>query len=85
MALLRQISPDTLAAPRRGRPPPAPPGYEQDPSDPYMYYLVIPNCENRKITFIKRPCGCEKTTIWCTILNIPVTRWGCKNKCPKLQ
>lgn len=81
---LRKVNNETLVAPRRGRPPAPPPGYEADPGDPYTFFLKMEPCEYREERIQKRPC-CNVLIYWCTLQNIPVKRWGCVNKCPKQQ
>lgn len=80
----RKINDTTLAAPRRGRPPVAPEGYEQDPRDPFMFYKKIPDCEYREERVLKRPC-CNKIIIWCTLVQCPTSRFACVEKCPRKE
>ena len=80
----RKVNNETMVAPRRGQPPAPPEGYEPDPSDPYTFLLKMPPCEDREERIQKRSC-CDIKIYWCKFLNVPVKRWSCVNKCPKLQ
>lgn len=78
----RRLTADTICAPRRGSPPVAPDGYEPEPGDPYVFHIKLPPCEDREERIVKRPC-CDKLIIWCKLIDTPVTRWSCVNRCPK--
>ena len=78
----RKLTPNTICAPPRGRPPVAPEGYEQDVTDPFLYHIKMPPCEHREERIFKRPC-CDVLRIWCTYIDTPVERFGCANRCPK--
>lgn len=78
----RKINSTTLAAPRRGKPPIAPEGYEQDPRDPFLYHLTMPVCEYREERIVSRPC-CKKVIVWCNLVNCPTSRFACIKRCPK--
>lgn len=78
----RKINETTLAAPRRGRPPVAPEGYEQDIRDPFIYHIILPACDHREEKIVPRPC-CKKVIIWCKLVNCPTSRFACLERCPK--
>jgi hypothetical protein len=70
---------DKLIAPRRGKPPAAPSGYEPDPGDPYVFLIKLPPCDYREERIYKMPC-CDVIKMWCTKLDVPVKRIHCSER-----
>jgi hypothetical protein len=67
-----------LVAPRRGKPPPAPEGYEEVPGYRFQYRLIIPDCEHRYLDdsdCIKCPRSSPKMA--CKVVERVVTRTLC--------
>jgi len=72
----RKLPDGTLLAPRRGRPPAVPDGYERDAGDAYIFLPVLESCDYR-ITEIKADGCCEKVFRTCEVVDRQVTRSTC--------
>jgi len=51
---LRRLPNGILTAPKRGRPPPIPDGYEIYNNDPFIFALILPKCPHRICLIIAR-------------------------------
>jgi len=77
----RKLPNGSLSATRRGKAPPAPTGYFQDPKNPYVYHPILEDCDYRE----KRPpdikcCGAS-SYLYCNYFKKKVTRGIC-HECP---
>lgn len=74
----RKFADGTLAAPRRGKPPSPPEGYEAT-GDPYICVPILVACEYRTTKEVKRACCSRMTTVmWCETLDRKITKLTCQ-------
>ena len=78
MTQWRKYADGTMAAPRRGKPPVPPEGYEAT-SDPYICVPILVECEWRTTKSVKRAC-CNQMidTMWCETLDRKITKLTCQ-------
>lgn len=82
MPSFRNLPNGRLVAPRRGTPPPAPPGYKSSSSDPFVYEPLLDACEYRIIKQrAARGCACLGTndSLYCNRDNKFIVPIQCKN------
>ena len=72
----RKLPDGKLMAPRRGRPPAVPDGYERDPGDSYVFLPKLQECDYR-ITEVKANGCCEKIVRFCEYHEREVSRKEC--------
>ena len=70
-------SPDgSLLAPRRGRPPACPDGFETDPQDPYICLPILETCQYR--SWKEPDCqSCGSPRLHCAFVDKNITRKTC--------
>ena len=72
----------TIVFPKRGKPPTETiAGYEQDPKDPYVYYPLFVECDQRTCVQILKPCGKFRLAHMCKVLDREVSVNFCDD-CP---
>jgi hypothetical protein len=69
---------DRIFAPRRGKPPPVPEGYEREPGDDYIFRRKLLPCVYRQeVAPTKRCCGGTGVSLKCLVIDETVTRQTC--------
>jgi hypothetical protein len=65
-------------APRRGKPPPVPEGYEIAPGDPFVFILRMPDCDQRYWDETKcKKCPGTQPIMTCRVVEKRTTRTLC--------
>lgn len=72
----RKMPNGSLVAPRRGRPPAVPDGYERAEGDNYTFLPILTDCDHRSTRIEKTGC-CDKIIRQCGIIDANVSRVQC--------
>lgn len=73
----RNVGDGILAAPKRGKPPPCPEGYNRATYNDYIFILEIVDCPYRTNKSGKTKCGGTYNRLHCTIINYNIKRTTC--------
>lgn len=77
---LRKLDNGDLIAPERGSPPEIPKGYCRDLGNPYVFHILLGECEHRFQVEEKLPCGRIDSIMECDLFNKAVSHLDCQ-KC----
>lgn len=73
---LRQQADGSLLAPRRGKPPACPAGFERDPKDQFRFLPILVECIHRSTKDAKcKSCGSD--SMFCKYAEITITMKTC--------
>jgi hypothetical protein len=80
MTDFRRLPTGEMFAPRRGKPPDVPLGYDRDSGDPFVFHPIVYTCEHREEQ--KENCkNCSGTVYfkYCNKNRVRVTKGQCKD------
>jgi len=74
---MRQLPNGILIAPKRGRPPEIPEGYERYHGDPFIFAPKLSRCLHREIKQPESRCCNQATSMRCSLFGKRVSRFIC--------
>ena len=74
---MRTLPDGTKMAPKRGKPPPIPEGYERADGDPFTFYPLLFECDRREEKVDPSGCCGDYKRKYCTELKMPTDRLMC--------